>query len=388
MTADRDTTFAGSVRRIAEEVAAPVADAVDREARFPHEAIDALRETRALSAYVPGTHGGAGVAFGELAGACFDLGRACASAGMVFAMHQIQVACLARHALGTPFFDDYLADLAAEQRLIASATSEVGTGGDLRTSIASLIPDGSALVFEKKGPTVSYGAEADDLLTTLRRAPEADGSDQVLVLTRGPEATLEQTTTWDSLGMRGTCSPGYVVRATVTPENVLPIPFGEIAVETMVPFSHLLWAHVWLGIATAAYDRARGFVRAQAGDPGTVPPAATRLSGVATELQAMRAELAAATDEYAKMIESDAGAANTHTVGYAIRINTLKISASERAPRICSAALAICGMAGYKNDTPWSVGRHLRDALSAALMIANERIHATNAGLLLVHKGG
>jgi acyl-CoA dehydrogenase len=387
-TAERETAFAESVRRIAEDVAAPAADEVDRDARFPHETVDALREVRALSAYVPTTHGGEGVGFRELAGACFDLGRACASAGMVFAMHQIQVGCIARHALGTPFFDDYLADLAAEQRLVASATSEVGTGGDLRTSVASLAPDGSALVFEKKGPTVSYGAHAEDLLTTLRRAPESDGSDQVLVLTRGDEAALEQTSTWDSLGMRGTCSPGYVVRATITPAHVLPAPFAEIAVETMVPFSHLLWAHVWLGIATAAYDRARGFVRAQAGTPGTVPPTAARLSVVATELQAMRAEITAATDEYASMIESDAGAADTHTVGYAIRINTLKISASERAPRICTAALGICGMAGYKNDTPFSVGRHLRDALSAALMIANERIHATNAGLLLVHKGG
>jgi acyl-CoA dehydrogenase len=160
----------------------------------------------------------------------------------------------------------------------------------------------------------------------------------------------------------------------VTPEHVLPVPFGEIAVETMVPFSHILWAHVWLGIATAAYD-------------GTVPPTATRLSALAAELQAMRAELSAATDEYASMVESDAGADDIHTVGYAIRINTLKISASERAPRICTAA-RICGMAGYKNDTPFSIGRHLRDSLSAALMIANERIHATNAGLLLVHKGG
>ena len=51
-------------------------------------------------------------------------------------------------------------------------------------------------------------------------------------------------------------------------------------------------------------------------------------------------------------------------------------------------ALGICGIAGYKNDTPFSVGRHLRDALSAALMIGNDRIHATNAALLLVHKDG
>ncbi len=388
LTADRDTAFAVNVRRIAEDIAAGAADAVDREARFPHETIDALREARALSAYVPVSHGGEGVGFRELAGACFDLGRACASAGMVFAMHQIQVGCITRHALGRPFFDDYVADLVVRQRLIASATSELGVGGDLRTSIAAVTPDGDAVVFEKKGPTVSYGAQADDLLTTVRRSPDAEGSDQVLVLTRGDEAVLEQTSTWDSLGMRGTCSPGYAVSARVTPEHVLPVPFGEIAVETMVPFSHLLWAHVWLGIATAAYDRARAFVRAQAGTPGSVPPTAARLSVLATELQAMRGELTAATDEYNGIIESDTGADDIHTVGYAIRINTLKISASERAPRICTAALGICGMAGYKNDTPFSVGRHLRDALSAALMIANERIHATNAGLLLVHKGG
>ena len=209
----------------------------------------------------------------------------------------------------------------------------------------------------------------------------------MLVLSRGDETTLEQTSTWDSLGMRGTCSPGYAVRARVTSEHVLPIPFGVIAAETMVPFSHLLWGHVWLGIATTAYDRARAFVRAQAVPLGTVPPAGARLSALAAELQAMRDELTAATDEYTSMIESDSGLDGTHTVGYAIRINTLKINASERAPRICTAALGICGMAGYKNDTPSSVGRHLRDSLSAALMIANERIHATNAGLLLVHKG-
>jgi acyl-CoA dehydrogenase len=386
LTADRETAFAVTVRRIAEDVAAGAADAVDRESRFPQEAIEALREARALSAFVPVSHGGEGVGFKELTGACFDLGRACASAGMVFAMHQIQVGCITRHALGTPFFDDYVADLVARQRLIASATSEVGVGGDLRTSVAALTPDGAAVTFEKKGPTVSYGAHADDLLTTVRRSPDADGSDQVLVLTRGDEAALEQTSTWDSLGMRGTCSPGYAVTARVTPEHVLPVPFGEIAAETMVPFSHLLWAHVWLGIAAAAYDRARAFVRAQAGAPGTTPPSAARLSVLATELQAMRAELAGATAEYAGVIESG-GSEDLYTVGYAIRINTLKISASERAPRICTAALAICGMAGYKNDTPFSVGRHLRDALSGALMIANERIHATNAGLLLVHKG-
>ena len=70
----------------------------------------------------------------------------------------------------------------------------------------------------------------------------------------------------------------------------------------------------------------------------------------------------------------------------ALRFNNLKIAASEQAPRVCQRAMAVCGIVGYKNDTPYSIGRHLRDAMSAPLMIANDRIHQTNAQLLLVAK--
>ena len=69
-----------------------------------------------------------------------------------------------------------------------------------------------------------------------------------------------------------------------------------------------------------------------------------------------------------------------------LRFNNLKLAASEQAPRISQGALGVTGIVGFKNDTPFSVGRHLRDTMSAPLMIANERIHQTNAGLLLVAK--
>jgi acyl-CoA dehydrogenase len=48
--------------------------------------------------------------------------------------------------------------------------------------------------------------------------------------------------------------------------------------------------------------------------------------------------------------------------------------------------MSICGIAGYMNGTPYSIGRHLRDSMSASLMVANERIHDTNASLLLIAK--
>ncbi|HVF79320.1 MAG TPA: acyl-CoA dehydrogenase family protein, partial [Solirubrobacteraceae bacterium] len=341
----------------------------------------------ALAAFVPSALGGGGVSFDALATACFELGRRCGASAMVFAMHQIQVVCIVRHLDDAGWFEDYLRDLVREQRLIASATSEVGTGGDMRRSVAAIqTGDDGQMFFEKQGPTVSYGAYADDLFTTLRRAPGAEPSDQVVVLTRSDQMSLEQTGTWDPLGMRGTCSPGFVVRARFPAEQILPTPFSDVAAESMVPVSHILWSHLWLGIATDAFDRARAFVRAAARkQPGSAPPSALRLSHLMSELSLLRAEVYCGLREFNEASE-DPQRERLSTIAAALRFNNLKIAASEQAPRICQSAMSVCGIVGFKNDTPFSVGRHLRDSMSACLMVANERIHQTNASLLLIAK--
>jgi acyl-CoA dehydrogenase len=388
LTVDRDHAFVANVARIARDVAAANADDVDRSARFPVQTIDALREERALSAFVPVELGGGGVSFEAVARSCFELGRFCGASAMVFAMHQIQLATIVRHLdPQDQWFEQYLRTLSEEQRLIASATSEVGTGGDMGSSIAAVTPghDGNCS-FEKQAPTVSYGAYADDLLTTLRRAPDAEPGDQVLALTPREQITLEATGTWDVLGMRGTCSPGYVVRATFGPEQVLSTPFARMAAESMVPASHILWAHLWLGISTDAFDRARSFVRAAAKrKPGAPLPAAQRLSRVMSELSLLRAEVDSSLREFVAASEGPEREWLS-TLAAQLRFNNLKIAASEQAADVCRGALDVCGIMGFKNDTPFSVGRHLRDTMSAALMIANERIHQTNADLLLIAK--
>ena len=387
VTTDRDQAFLDAVRLIATGVAAPNAGDVDRDARFPHESVAALRAERALSAFIPPELGGGGVSIDAIAHACFELGRACGASAMVFAMHQIQVITIARHLRDAPWFESYLADVSEQQRLIASVTSEVGTGGDMGRSIAAVCAAGEeSFEFEKQAPTVSYGEYADDLLATLRRGPEAEENDQVLVLTRKGEATLEPTGTWDPLGMRGTCSPGYVVRASFAGEQILAAPFAQVAAESMVPVSHILWSHLWLGIATDAFERARAFVRADAKrKPGQTPPSALRLSHVMSELSLLRAEVSSALEEF-RTASEEPGRERLSTMASALRFNNLKIAASEQAPRVCQGALGVCGIMGFKNDTPFSIGRHLRDTMSACLMVANERIHQTNASLLLIAK--
>jgi acyl-CoA dehydrogenase len=384
--AGRDQELLAAVRRIATEVAAPNADSVDREARFPREAIDALREQRALSAFVPESLGGGGVSFEAISEACFELGRCCGASAMVFAMHQIQVACMVRHLDGSDWFEGYLRQVVDEQLLVASITSEVGTGGDMGKSVATVsTPVDGRAGFEKQAPTVSYGGHADAFLTTVRRSPDAEPGDQVLVLTRRDQVELEPQGSWDPLGMRGTCSPGFVVRAEFPVEQILAAPFATISCESMTPISHILWSHVWLGIATDAFDRARAFVRAAAKrKPGELPPAAMRLSELMSQLSLLRAEVSLALREYCDVCDEDR--AKLGEMATILRFNNLKIAASEQAPRVCQGALGVCGIVGYKNDTPFSIGRHLRDAMSGCLMVANERIHKTDASLLLIAK--
>ncbi len=71
---------------------------------------------------------------------------------------------------------------------------------------------------------------------------------------------------------------------------------------------------------------------------------------------------------------------------FALKMNNVKVSSSQLVFQIVQQCLMICGIMGYKNDSKFALGRHLRDAQSAALMVGNDRIFATNASMLLVLK--
>ena len=105
---DRDQAFLDAIRRIADEVARPNADDVDRRRASRSRRSTRCARQRALSAFVPEELGGGGVSFEAIATACFELGRRCGATAMVFAMHQIQVACIARHLDDAPWFEGYL----------------------------------------------------------------------------------------------------------------------------------------------------------------------------------------------------------------------------------------------------------------------------------------
>ncbi len=368
-----------------EVLSAHAAD-VDSKARFPHEAFDALKQAKLLSAYVPRELGGMGLDVVQIAKICEVLGHYCGSSAMIFAMHQIQVACVVHHARDSAYFRGYLQELVEQQRLMASATTELGVGGDLRSSICAVEVSGDTFRLTKKAPVISYGEAADDILITCRKGPDAAASEQVQVLVRRGEYTAEPLSGWDTLGFRGTCSSGFTVTAHGRAEQILPVPFADILAQTMHPYSHVVWSSLWLGIASDAVNRARAFVRAEARKaPGEVPISATRLAETDLMLQRMRHDVECHVRTYRELLDGGNGDAFAN-FGFAIRTNNLKISSSQLIVDIVGRAMLICGIAGYRNDSKFSLGRQLRDAYGAALMVNNDRILRLNATMLMVHK--
>src|SRR5262249_43276481 len=121
---ERDRRRLRARAKAAAEVAAQHAEAVDREARFPREAFAAIREQKLLGILIPAALGGEEASPAEVAEICYILGGACASAAMIFAMHQVKIGCLVRHARGVAWQENLQRRIAAEQLLMASSTTE------------------------------------------------------------------------------------------------------------------------------------------------------------------------------------------------------------------------------------------------------------------------
>jgi acyl-CoA dehydrogenase len=361
--------------------AAKNADAVDRDARFPEEAFLAAREQRLLDILVPVDLGGDGASVSDVVDVCYVLGRACASTAMIFAMHQIMVAILVRHARNSPWHDRLLRQLSTEQMLLASSTTEGQGGGDLRTSACAVERTGSRMALAKSATVVSYGAQADGLLTTARRSADAPPSDQVLVAFVREDYQLERIVGWDALGMRGTCSNGFMLKGAGESRQVLPDPYQAIHAQTMMPVAHLTWSGVWSGIAAGAVERARRFVRSAARHSnGQLPPGAAHLTRATISLRTLRGFVALALQRF-----ETSERAELESLDFQTSMNLLKVNASELAIATVTSCMQACGLSGYRNDGEFSVARHLRDVLSSSIMINNDRIlaNAASASLLI-----
>ena len=191
--------------------------------------------------------------------------------------------------------------------------------------------------------------------------------------------------------MRGTCSPGFKLTSSGPEEQVLPgLVRRRVGADDGAPTRTSSGRRVWLGIASDAVARARAFVRAEARKtPGTVPPTAhAPRRGCRRSCSRCATACTAQAAEFDAIMTRPTGMDELLTVGWALKMNNIKVvvvgdGAADR-PR---GAADHRHRAATRTTRSSSVGRHYRDALSAALMISNDRIFAKNASMLLVLQG-
>src|ERR1700752_1747032 len=373
---DRGLTFAERSATVAKAAAAE-AEEVDQKGRFPKAAIDAARERKLLGAQIPVEFGGFGASIYDITEMCYTLGRSCSSAAMIFAMHQTKGPCLVPHGSGSQYHEALMRRVASEQLLLASSTTEGNNGGNVRSSAAAVEHNDAEISLIRNATVISYGAEADGIVTIARRNADAASSDQVLLAITKENYTLEKSLAWETLGMRGTCSAGFELKAKASAEQIFPEAYEKIHAQTMTPVAHLCWSSVWAGIDAAAVDRAQRFIRKAArGTGGQMPPGAAHFTAAKMSLAKLRAIITANLDTYANH-EHDERALSS--LDFQSEITLLKVEASELAVATVMSAIRACGLSGYRNDGEFSVGRYLRDVLSSPIMINNDRILANIA---------
>jgi acyl-CoA dehydrogenase len=146
--------------------------------------------------------------------------------------------------------------------------------------------------------------------------------------------------------------------------------------------ANLTWSAVWAGIAAAAVDRARAFVRGMVRKSGgQMPPGAVHLTRANATLATLRGAIASALQHYESILAEAEAVAGLE---FQTRLNLHKVTASELATAVVMSTLQANGLSGYRNDGDFSITRQLRDVLSSSIMINNDRTLANTASTALL----
>ncbi|HTW72718.1 MAG TPA: acyl-CoA dehydrogenase, partial [Acetobacteraceae bacterium] len=116
---------------------------------------------------------------------------------------------------------------------------------------------------------------------------------------------------------------------------------------------------------------------------GNVSMMAHRLARGVGLLQLMQARLSQTLRDYDAVF--DAGT-RAMPLGFTADMNNLKTTISELCLEAVQHAFMVCGIHAYKNGSEFSLGRHLRDLMSAPVMINNDRMLESTGNLLLLQR--
>lgn len=376
------------------KVLAQYAFEVDNENRFPFESVRELQEQGFMGLVIPAEYGGLGQSLETMVKVARILSGACLSTGMIWGMHCQQLYCIIDHG-DEALKKHVLPKVCNKGELIGSVTSEKGKGGHLLSSQSSLLWEKERIHLYREAPTVTAGEYCDSFLVTMRKNASSQPNDVYIIYIEKKHAEVTiKNNEWYAMGMRGTQTISLSLSSNIHKSQIINIdkPFNTICYTTMIPIAHIMWAACWLGASQTIFRKFLLIVRGPGGRKLFQLESDSfkeRISRIRMNMDIVDIYLSQMVSIYDQLKNkgklSDILA--VETTNFNIKINNLKILASELLYQSINDLVQICGMEkGYISNAEFPLERILRDLRSATLMFNNNRLLSVNGTLTLLER--
>ena len=346
LTADH-ATFRAAVRELAQGVVQPLAAEVDRDHRFPEEAVSAAAEAGLLGVLIPREYGGAGLDALAFAICIEELAQACASTSVIVDVHT-SVGSEPILLFGTEEQKrTWLPRLASGELLGAFALTEPASGSDAASLKMSARRNGSGYVLNGTKVFITNIGRAG-LYVVFARTGEDRPSGISAFLVPSEAVGLRVGQVFKKMGLNGSPTGELVLEDVQVPAGNRLGAEGQGFTVAMraLDSGRIGISGQALGIAQAAVDESsrllagRGREQGQ-GDDFLLADMATRL-------------------ESARLLAYHAAWLCSRQRPFTRQASMAKLHCTDTAMQVAIDALQLAGEEGTISGSPFE--RHLRDA--------------------------
>jgi len=344
--AAQHSSFRAAVRELAQSVAQPVAAEVDREHRFPDEAVKAAAEAGLLGVLIPREYGGAGLDALAFAICIEELAQACASTSVIVDVHT-SVGSEPILLFGTEEQKRrWLPRLASGELLGAFALTEPASGSDAASLQTSARRHGDVYILNGTKVFITNIGRAGLYVVFARTGPEerAAGVTAFLVPAGAPGVKVGQV--FKKMGLNGSPTGELVLEDVEVPAANRLAAEGQGFTVAMraLDSGRIGISGQAIGIAQAAVDESRALMVERGheqGDDFTLADMATRLDS-------------------ARLLAYHAAWLCSRGRPFTRQASMAKLHCTDSAMQIAIDAVQLAGDDGVRAGSPFE--RHVRDA--------------------------
>jgi len=344
--APEHASFRDSVRELAQGMVQPLAAAVDRDHRFPDEAIRAAAESGLMGVLIPREYGGAGMDALAFVLCIEELAQACAATAVIVDVHT---------SVGTEpillFGDDdqkrtWLPQLASGELLGAFALTEPASGSDAAALKMTARRNRNEYVLNGTKVFITNIGRAGLYVVFARTGPEEKAAGITAFLVPADTDGVRIGQMFDKMGLNGSPTGELVLEDVTIPEShrlgregqgftvaMRALDSGRIGISGQA-----------LGIAQAGIDEARALMRERGheqGDDFSLADMATRV-------------------ESARLLAYRAAWLCSRGKPFTREASMSKLHCTDTAMQVALDTLQIAGDEGTIAGSPFE--RHVRDA--------------------------